>query len=117
MMKYYKSKDNQVYAYESDGSQNDWIKPDLILVTEAEAMAIANPPPTPEQLQQHVEYEKQYLLRTATEKIDIYQDAVDLSIATNSEKFALTEWRKYRVLLNRVDCTTAPDIQWPDVPK
>ncbi|MDE9571806.1 tail fiber assembly protein, partial [Xenorhabdus bovienii] len=25
--------------------------------------------------------------------------------------------RKYRVLLNRVDCTTAPDVQWPEQPK
>ncbi|WP_196245000.1 tail fiber assembly protein, partial [Xenorhabdus bovienii] len=25
--------------------------------------------------------------------------------------------RKYRVLLNRVDCTTAPDIKWPEQPK
>ncbi|MDC9595604.1 tail fiber assembly protein, partial [Xenorhabdus anantnagensis] len=30
---------------------------------------------------------------------------------------SLTEWRKYRVLLNRVDCSTAPDIQWPKVPE
>ncbi|MDC9596323.1 tail fiber assembly protein, partial [Xenorhabdus anantnagensis] len=26
-------------------------------------------------------------------------------------------WRKYRVLLNRVDCATAPDIEWPEQPK
>ncbi|MCG3463462.1 tail fiber assembly protein [Xenorhabdus bovienii] len=24
---------------------------------------------------------------------------------------------KYRVLLNRVDCTTAPDVKWPESPK
>ncbi|MDC9623203.1 tail fiber assembly protein, partial [Xenorhabdus sp. XENO-7] len=28
-----------------------------------------------------------------------------------------TEWKKYCVLLNRVDCTTAPDIAWPEQPK
>ncbi|CDH04388.1 Putaive tail fiber assembly protein [Xenorhabdus bovienii str. oregonense] len=116
-MKYYKSKYNQVYAYESDGSQDNWIDPDLIPITVAEAMAIANPPPTLEQLQQNAKYEKRYLLKAATEKIDICQDAVDLGIATNAEKSALTEWRQYRVLLNRVDCTTAPDIQWPEQPK
>ncbi|WP_086109700.1 tail fiber assembly protein [Xenorhabdus vietnamensis] len=40
-----------------------------------------------------------------------------MNIATNAEKSALTEWRKYRVLLSRVDCSTAPDIPWPKVPE
>ncbi|CDG20707.1 putative tail fiber assembly protein [Xenorhabdus poinarii G6] len=75
------------------------------------------PPPTPEQLQQQAEYQKRQLLRTAAENIDICQDAVDLGMATNTEKSALTTWRKYRVLLSRVDCATAPDIQWPEQPK
>ncbi|EKS5109754.1 tail fiber assembly protein, partial [Escherichia coli] len=25
-------------------------------------------------------------------------------------------WKKYRVLLNRVDTSTAPDIEWPAAP-
>ncbi|EKH7557214.1 tail fiber assembly protein, partial [Escherichia coli] len=25
-------------------------------------------------------------------------------------------WNKYRVLLNRVDTSTAPDIEWPTSP-
>ncbi len=25
-------------------------------------------------------------------------------------------WKKYRVLLNRVDTSTAPDIEWPEEP-
>ncbi|EFF0700519.1 tail fiber assembly protein, partial [Escherichia coli] len=25
-------------------------------------------------------------------------------------------WKKYRVLLNRVDTSTAPDIEWPTMP-
>ena len=25
-------------------------------------------------------------------------------------------WKKYRVLLNRVNTTTAPDIEWPEEP-
>ncbi|OTA14479.1 tail assembly chaperone [Xenorhabdus vietnamensis] len=45
------------------------------------------------------------------------QDAVNLNIATDAEKSALTVWRKYRVLLSRVDCSTAPDIAWPAQPK
>ncbi|ECJ2543274.1 tail fiber assembly protein [Salmonella enterica subsp. salamae] len=53
------------------------------------------------------------LLQTAAEKIAPLQDAVDLEIATDDEKVQLDEWKKYRVLVNRVD-TTNPD--WPDVP-
>ncbi|HAL6907736.1 TPA: tail fiber assembly protein, partial [Escherichia coli] len=26
-------------------------------------------------------------------------------------------WKKYRVLLNRVDTSTAPDIEWPEIPE
>ncbi|HAV9103982.1 TPA: tail fiber assembly protein [Escherichia coli] len=28
----------------------------------------------------------------------------------------LAGWKKYRVLLNRVDTSTAPDIEWPTSP-
>ncbi|WP_208907139.1 tail fiber assembly protein, partial [Enterobacter cloacae] len=26
-------------------------------------------------------------------------------------------WKKYRVLLNRVDTSKAPDIEWPEKPQ
>ncbi|HBA9999127.1 TPA: tail fiber assembly protein, partial [Escherichia coli] len=44
------------------------------------------------------------------------QDAVDLEIATEKETLLLEAWKKYRVLLNRVDTSTAPDIEWPALP-
>lgn len=44
-MKYFKDSNNQVYAYESDGSQDAFIKPGLIAITQAEADALRNPPP------------------------------------------------------------------------
>ncbi len=75
------------------------------------------PPPTRRELQSQAEQEKRQLLRVANEKIGICQDAVDLNIATVSEKVVLNEWRRYRVLLNRVDCSTAPDIDWPEQPE
>ncbi|EEU6178823.1 tail fiber assembly protein, partial [Salmonella enterica] len=46
-------------------------------------------------------------------KIAPLQDAVDLDIATDDEKAQLDEWKKYRVLVNRVD-TSNPD--WPAQP-
>ncbi|MCP9269421.1 tail fiber assembly protein, partial [Xenorhabdus sp. XENO-1] len=61
--------------------------------------------------------QKQQRMNVARDKIAPLQDAVDLDIATDAEKSSLAEWRKYRVLLNRVDCTTAPDVKWPEQPK
>lgn len=62
------------------------------------------------------EAQKQYLLSEAAEAIAPLQDAVDLDMATQEEKVLLKEWKKYRVLLNRVDTSTAPDIIWPQKP-
>ncbi|EHS1471674.1 tail fiber assembly protein, partial [Salmonella enterica subsp. enterica serovar Typhimurium] len=56
---------------------------------------------------------KNRLLQIASEKIAPLQDAVDLGIATDDEKAQLGEWKKYRVLVNRVD-TSNPD--WPEQP-
>lgn len=45
------------------------------------------------------------------------QDAVDISIATDSEIARLTEWKRYRVALSRIDTSKAPDIEWPVIPE
>ncbi|MGJ0639420.1 tail fiber assembly protein [Xenorhabdus bovienii] len=75
------------------------------------------PPPSKSSLIERAEFQKQHLMNEARGKIAPLQDAVDLDIATDAEKSALTEWRQYRVRLNRVDCSTAPDIPWPEQPK
>ncbi|EPO2770165.1 tail fiber assembly protein [Salmonella enterica subsp. enterica] len=67
---------------------------------------------TAAQLRQ-AEETKSRLLQIASEKIAPLQDTVDLGVATDEEKSQLGEWKKYRVLVNRVD-TTNPD--WPEVP-
>uniref|UniRef100_UPI00201CC900 tail fiber assembly protein n=1 Tax=Escherichia coli TaxID=562 RepID=UPI00201CC900 len=38
------------------------------------------------------------------------------SLATEEETPLLEAWKKYRVLLNRVDTSTAQDIEWPALP-
>ncbi|EGJ7432493.1 tail fiber assembly protein [Escherichia coli] len=54
----------------------------------------------------------------AAAQVAIYplQDAVDLGIATDEESAMLLAWKKYRVLLMRVDTSKAPDIEWPPQP-
>ncbi|MBC8949621.1 tail fiber assembly protein [Xenorhabdus sp. TS4] len=75
------------------------------------------PPPTPAELQQQAESQKKYLMTQATSAIAPLQYAVDLQMATAAELSALTAWKKYCVLLNRVDCSTAPNIDWPEQPE
>ncbi|NRN30664.1 tail fiber assembly protein [Photorhabdus heterorhabditis] len=57
------------------------------------------------------------LLQQANETLSLLQDSVDLEVATDSEKAALLEWKKYRVLLTRVDTSQAPNVEWPEQPK
>jgi len=59
------------------------------------------------------------LLASATEKIAPLQDAVDLGIATTDEITALTAWKNYRVLVNRVSSQEGypTDIDWPPMPE
>ncbi|NYY22372.1 tail fiber assembly protein [Escherichia coli] len=59
---------------------------------------------------------KNSLMQIAGEQIAPLQDAVDLEIATEEEASLLAAWKKYRVLLNRVDTSTALDIEWPEEP-
>ncbi|MCV5396526.1 tail fiber assembly protein, partial [Escherichia coli] len=63
-----------------------------------------------------IEQKKGKLRSIADAEISWRQDAVDEGIATKEETAALTEWKKYRVLLMRVDTSTAPDIEWPTPP-
>lgn len=62
------------------------------------------------------ESEKKRLTQEATLIIETLNDAVELSFATEAEVDDLIEWKKYRVLLNRVDTSEAQDIKWPSPP-
>lgn len=59
------------------------------------------------------EREKLRLKAVADDEISWRQDAVEAGIATAEETAALSEWRKYRVMLMRVD--TAKPV-WPTPP-
>lgn len=64
----------------------------------------------------HAIDEKKRRQKEATEIISTLQDAVDLDMATEKEIALLSEWKSYRVLLNRIDTSLAPEIEWPEVP-
>lgn len=60
---------------------------------------------------------KNSLMQVASEHIAPLQDAADLEIVIEEETSLREAWKKYRVLLNRVDTSTAPDIEWPEEPR
>ena len=51
-MKYYKDNENNVFAFEEDGSQDAFIPSGLVPISEAEADALRFPEPTPEEQKQ-----------------------------------------------------------------
>lgn len=57
-MKYFKDSKGVVFAYEADGSQDEWIKTDLVAMTEVEIAAHLNPVITQEQFAQCVTAER-----------------------------------------------------------
>lgn len=65
---------------------------------------------------QDAELLKKELMSQAVLQIDTLQDAVDLDMASEEEKAQLLAWKKYRVVLNRLDTSTVPDIAWPGTP-
>ncbi len=74
------------------------------------------PPPTADELISNAETEKKRLLVIVNAIITPLIDAVELEMATPEEVTALKAWKTYRVLLNRIDTSTAPNIDWPKQP-
>ncbi|EAW3766251.1 tail fiber assembly protein [Salmonella enterica] len=71
------------------------------------------PLPSQAQLVSQADVKKTELRAAADSEIVWRQDAVDAGIATDEEIAALADWKKYRVLLMRVD--TAKPV-WPTLP-
>ena len=71
---------------------------------------------TREELIQQAETRRGELLAEASDVIAPLQDASDLGIAADEGAAMLLLWKRYRVMLNRLDLSTLPDIQWPERP-
>lgn len=117
-MHYYKDENNQVWAYDEDQVSEGCVKDGLTEITEDETDELtAPPPPTGEQLVEQAELKKKRIMAEATTMIDPLQDAVDFDMATDGEIKSLKAWKKYRIMVNRIDATKAPDIEWPVEPE
>lgn len=135
MTKFYSASTNGFYSEEMNG---DTIPEDAIEITDDEWGALLDgqskgklissdkkgrpvlkdyPAPTAEQLAVMAASEKAKLLALATIAIDPLQDAADLEIATDKEAASLKAWKTYRVMVNRIDTSKAPNIDWPKAPE
>lgn len=56
------------------------------------------------------------LIQYATNRIAPLQDAVQMSVATEDEEAALSEWKTYRIELNRLDLSVNAPAVWPACP-
>ncbi|WP_438336183.1 tail fiber assembly protein [Providencia hangzhouensis] len=63
------------------------------------------------------EQEKWQRLDEANSTITYLQDAIEVGLDDDDYNAKLTAWKTYRVLLNRVDTSLAPDINWPEKPE
>lgn len=71
---------------------------------------------TQEEQQEHARIEQRTRIAAVAKVIAPLQDAVDLGIANDAEKVRLEDWKRHRVMLNRLDVSAAPAIDWPPAP-
>jgi len=74
------------------------------------------PLPTAEELISQAEDKRSRLRAEADTAIQPLQDASDLGITTDDEASQLLAWKKYRVMLMRLDTKDAENIIWPEQP-
>lgn len=90
----------------------------VIAANEAGKPILTDPPePTVGELVALAEETKTVLMKEANARILPLQDAFDLGLDTDEEKQLLLAWKKYRVMLSRVDTGKVPEIEWPDKPE
>jgi len=74
------------------------------------------PTPTADELIAMAEGRRGTLRAEADAAIQPLQDASDLDIATTEEASQLVAWKKYRVMLMRVNTEDPENIEWPEKP-
>ncbi|EPB6868504.1 tail fiber assembly protein [Enterobacter asburiae] len=77
---------------------------------------VTPPEPSKELLIRNAEANRNTLTAKASVEIDILTDAESDGTITDEEKELLAKWKTYRLALRRLDLTTAPEIDWPEVP-
>lgn len=101
-------------------NQDSWeseIQDGWVAISKDEADKIANPPPTKAQLIEQVEAQKQYLIAEVNAETEMLRAKLALKRIKPDEEALLNAWLDYLDLLEAVDTSTAPDIDWPQKPQ
>lgn len=108
-MKYYKDENNQVYAFEADGSQDAYIPSGLVPISEAEADALRYPEPSLEEQASTIRQQRDDLL-LATDYLMMPDYQLD------DEK--RNDFKDYRQALRDITKQTSfpESVEWPDKP-
>lgn len=119
--KYFKDKNDAVYCIDimpvNKGSWENSVKDGWIAISYKEAMKLANPPKTKEQLITEAEAQKQHLIAEASQKTQIWQTQLLLGIITEEDKASLKEWMLYIQKIQAVYTSAVADIDWPISPQ
>ncbi|HCR4155455.1 TPA: tail fiber assembly protein [Morganella morganii] len=115
-MRYYIDKNQVVYALNNDLNPAEWLPGKVKEIDEKEALLIANPPPTKEQLIEQAEQQKQALIAEASQKTQLLQTQLMLGIITDEDKASLKEWMLYVQEVQAVDSSLGAGIVWPTPP-
>lgn len=74
---------------------------------------VPNPPSLNHELRKYLHSS---MIKTASEKINYLQDAIDFGVATDEEIYSVKMWRRYRIELNRIDPADKDITEWPISP-
>ncbi|WP_427192634.1 tail fiber assembly protein [Serratia marcescens] len=88
-------------------------------VTDEEAQAEAEAKAAQQQRQQMVsqaQQQRQVHLDSADQQIRYLTDAIDLGMQEPGDLERLNDWKRFRVLVSRINPEDAPDIDWPVMP-
>jgi len=73
--------------------------------------------PNAEYLLKIAELQQGNLSAEAENRIKLLERVVRLGVATDAEKSSLQAWELYSIALSRLDISSAPNIEWPQVPQ
>ncbi|MCC8420860.1 tail fiber assembly protein [Photorhabdus thracensis] len=66
---------------------------------------------------EQAEQQRTILRQQADEVMTLLQYATETEMASEAEKALLLAWKRYVVLLSRVDISLVSDIEWPKIPE
>lgn len=95
-MKYFKDSDGSVYAYPKDGSQDHYISEALVLISEEEALSLANPPPKAEDLQASERKWRDASISSTEWIVARHRDEIDMQRQTTLSASQFSELLEYR---------------------